>query len=492
MEFNSQFLIDTLPVLVLVFGGLLVMVLDAFKMERTTSALTILSLLLSMTLAIPGVLGSDNMTLTFYNMIYSGGLAGLIHIFLCLSALLSVPFITEYLNKNGQQAIQGEINSLILFSVIGMNMLATANDLVVMFIGLEIMSVCLYIMAGSFKRDLRSNEAGLKYFLLGAFTTGFLLYGIALIYGMTGTTMLHKIAQASPNLISDKFPMLFYPALFLLVTGFLFKLGAFPFHVWSPDVYTGAPTPMVGFMATGSKMASVIALGMVLNALLPSYDKINYFIALLAVLSMIYGNIVAAQQTNIKRLLAYSSISHTGYMLLGVAAGPEGYKSAIFYMLTYTFMTIAAFALISAIETREEDLNYENWKGIGTKNTAFGILFSVLLFSLAGMPPLAGFIAKYFVFLSAVKGGWITFAVIGILSSVIGAYYYLRVLVMMYFEKPQSEPLMSSAPALSSFVLASVGLLALLVVLIGIYPSPINQYLDLLYGKAGLFARLIM
>lgn len=371
-------------------------------------------------------------------------------------------------------------------------MLATANDLVVMFIGLEIMSVCLYIMAGSFKRDLRSNEAGLKYFLLGAFTTGFLLYGIALIYGMTGTTMLHKIAQASPNLISDKFPMLFYPALFLLVTGFLFKLGAFPFHVWSPDVYTGAPTPMVGFMATGSKMASVIALGMVLNALLPSYDKINYFIALLAVLSMIYGNIVAAQQTNIKRLLAYSSISHTGYMLLGVAAGPEGYKSAIFYMLTYTFMTIAAFALISAIETREEDLNYENWKGIGTKNTAFGILFSVLLFSLAGMPPLAGFIAKYFVFLSAVKGGWITFAVIGILSSVIGAYYYLRVLVMMYFEKPQSEPLMSSAPALSSFVLASVGLLALLVVLIGIYPSPINQYLDLLYGKAGLFARLIM
>jgi len=490
MEFNSQFLIDTLPVLSLLGFGLLVMLLDAYKNDKVTSFVSILGILISMILAIPGVVASEEMVLTFYNEIYSGGLAGLIHIFLCISGIVSIPFITDYLKKNNQSHLQGEVFALILFSLIGMNLLATANDLIITFIGLEIMSVSLYILAGSFKKDLRSNEAALKYFLLGAFASAFLLFGISLVYGMTGTTMLNKIASASPTLIHDKFPVLFYPALALIAVGFLFKLSAFPFHVWTPDVYTGAPTPLVGFMATGSKMASVIAFGFILNSLLPqSGDKLSQLIAILAVLSMIYGNIVAAQQKNIKRLLAYSSISHSGYMLLGVAGGPEGYKAAILYMLIYTFMTVAAFALISSIENSEDDLNYENWKGLGVKNIPFGVIMSVLMFSLAGFPPLAGFIGKYFVFLAAVKGGYTAHAVVGILTSVVGAYYYLRVLVTMFFEKP-TDGTETKSLNISNSILVPIAVLAIVILIIGILPSPITSYLDILYGKAGFFAKL--
>lgn len=490
MEFNSQFLIDALPVLSLLGFGLLVMLLDAYKNEKITSLVTIVGILVSMFFAIPGIVAPEEMRLSFYNVIYAGGLAGLIHIFLCISGLVSIPFITDYLNKQNQIHLQGEIFALILFSLIGMNLLATANDLIMTFIGLEIMSVCLYILAGSFKKDLRSNEAGLKYFLLGAFASAFLLFGISLIYGMTGTTLLDRIASIDPNLIKDKFPVLFYPALALIAIGFLFKLSAFPFHVWTPDVYSGAPTPIVGFMATGSKMASVIAFGFILSSLLPhSGDKLAQILAILAVLSMIYGNIVAAQQKNIKRLLAYSSISHTGYMLLGVAGGPEGYKAAIFYMLIYTFMTVAAFALIASIETSEEDLNYENWKGIGIKNVSFGVIMSILMFSLAGFPPLAGFISKYFVFLAAVKGGFAAHAVVGILTSVVGAYYYLRVLVTMFFEKPASESEIKSL-SISNGILLPIFILAAILIIIGIMPAPITSYLDILYGKAGFFANL--
>jgi len=490
MEFNNQFLVDTLPVLSLVAFGLLVMLLDAFKNEKLTSITTIAGILISMILAIPGLIIPQEMTLTFYNEVYAGGLAGLIHILLCLSGIISVPFISEYLKKQNQTHLQGEIFALIIFSLIGMSLLATANDLMMTFIGLEIMSVSLYILAGSFKRDLRSNEAALKYFLLGAFASAFLLLGISLLYGMTGTTLLDRIASISPNLIKDKFPVLFYPALTLIAVGFLFKLSAFPFHIWTPDVYTGSPTPLVGFMATGSKMASVIAFGFILSSVLPhSGDKLSQIIALLAVLSMIYGNIVAAQQKNIKRLLAYSSISHTGYMLLGVAGGPEGYKAAIFYMLIYTFMTIAAFALISSIENSEEDLNYENWKGYGLKNIPFGIMMSIMMFSLAGFPPLAGFIGKYFVFLAAVKGGYTAHAVVGILTSVIGAYYYLRVLVSMYFEKPTQEYEQKTL-TINNSILIPIAILALIILIIGVLPAPISSYLDILYGKAGFLAKM--
>ncbi len=490
MEFNSQFILDTLPALSLLGFGLIVMLLDAFKNEKITSVVTILGILISMLLAVPGVVIPEEIRLTFYNQIYTGGLAGLIHILLCLSGLLSVPFITDYLQKNNQTHLQGEIFSLILFSSVGMNLLATANDLMMTFIGLEIMSVSLYILAGSFKKDLRSNEASLKYFLLGAFASAFLLLGISMVYGMTGTTMLDRITTIDPNLIKDKFPVLFYPAIALIAIGFLFKLSAFPFHVWTPDVYTGAPTPLVGFMATGSKMASVIAFGFILNSLLPqSGDKLSQVIAILALLSMIYGNIVAAQQQNIKRLLAYSSISHTGYMLLGVAGGPEGYKAAIFYMLIYTFMTIAAFALISSIENKEEDLNYQNWSGLGVKNIAFGLIMSILMFSLAGFPPFAGFIGKYFVFLSAVKGGFVVHAVIGILTSVVGAYYYLKVLVTMFFEKPKDN-IQPKTLKIRKNILIPIMVLALIIVIIGIIPAPISSYLDILYGKAGFLAKL--
>jgi len=483
MNFNTDYLVYSLPMLVLLITGLGLMLLDAFNKKSALPAVTALGILISMGLAIPGLVIPQENVLIYNGMITAGGLSGLIHIFLSFSALLSIFFIDEFFKKNN--VYHGDIFAILVFALIGMIMMSTANDLIIVFIGLEIMSICLYIMAGSYKHDPKSNESALKYFLLGAFTTGFLLYGMTLIYGMTGTTQLSKMATLDMPGIRDKFSALFYPGLGLLLIGFLFKVAAFPFHNWTPDVYQGAPTPMAGFMATGSKMAAFITLGNIMFRLIPAdSEKIITILAMLALISMWYGNIVAAQQTNLKRMLAYSSISHTGYLLLGICGGPEGYKAVTFYMLTYTFMTIGAFGLISVLESKHEDAELANYRGLGIKYPLLGILMSVLMFSMAGFPPFAGFIGKYLVFLSAIKAKLTWYAALGILSSVVGAWYYLRVIVTMYFVKPEGneEPLAFPA-GLNPTILSAIAIVVLLFVL-GVYPAPIATYLDVLSGAA--------
>jgi NADH-quinone oxidoreductase subunit N len=484
-------LLAALPLLVLLLTGLVAMLLDAFKAEAALPYLTGGGIILSCLLALPLGEGA-NYSLHFNRMIAFGGLASLNHIFLSLAAFFSIFFIEDYFRKRREHV--AEAYALILFATIGMIMMANANDLVIVFIGLEIMSVCLYILAALFPRNLRSIESGMKYFLLGAFATGFLLYGIAMIYGLSGlnanigpTTQLDQLGQMIDQISGSA---LFYIAIALILIGFSFKIAAFPFHSWTPDVYTGAPTPMAGFMATGSKMAAFIALAQFMYHIMPlADDKIINFLALMSIVSMLYGNIVAVQQTNVKRMLAYSSIAHTGYLLLGICAGKVGYMAVIFYMVIYTFMTLGAFGVISMIEKEDEDSEMSRWKGLGMRRPWLGVAMSTFLFSLAGMPPLAGFMGKYFVFGSAIASGLYVLATIGILTSVIGAYYYLRLIVVMYFQKPgEGQAVCAPATEIHPQVVPMIGAVALMVLLIvlGMFPSLIEVSLDALFSGAGL------
>jgi NADH:ubiquinone oxidoreductase subunit 2 (chain N) len=278
----------------------------------------------------------------------------------------------------------------------------------------------------------------------------------------------------------------FYPGAALFMVGLLFKIAAFPFHSWTPDVYTGAPTAVVGFMGTGSKMAAFITLSTFMYHAVPHADhRLPYLIAALALSSMIYGNVVAVQQTNIKRMLAFSSIAHTGYLLLGVLSGPLGYMSVVFYMIIYTFMTVGAFGIIAAVEKKEEDNELENWKGLGLRQPVLGAAMSIFMFSLAGMPPLAGFMGKYSIFVSAIKADVIIGSILGILTSVIGAYYYLRVIVYMYFLKPDQERTESVLPA-GRGTLAGAVILSLVLLVLGVFPSLVFRYLDIFTSVDGL------
>lgn len=481
MQFNIQDLILTLPLAMLVVTGLLLMISDAFNLKSVLPWLTGLGLLGSIVLAFPTGGEAEMLTPVYNNMFFTGGLASFVHISLCLGALFSLFFIEDFFKRHNRSI--DEIYALLVFAVIGMIMLANSNDLTVTFIGLETMSICLYIMAGLFKTDAGSNEAGMKYFLLGSFASAFLLFGMSMIYGITGTTQIsgmnHADLQGSP---------LFLPGVLFILIGFLFKVSAFPFHNWTPDVYQGTPTPLTGFMATASKTASFIALGMFIHQAVPVLEgKLFWILVGAAVVSMVYGNIVAARQTNLKRLLAYSSIAHSGYVLLGLASGKEGFIAVIFYAFIYTIMNVGAFGIIGMYERESGDSEVSRWNGLGLRKPWFGVAMSIFLFSLAGIPPLAGFMSKYQVFFAAVRSELYVAAVIGVLASVVGAYYYIRVIVNMYFTKEEGESALIQ-PSCAASPVAGVVLLAALTLLLGIFPSPVYTWIEALFQGSGLLA----
>ena len=478
VQFNPADLIASAPLLVLLVLGLVLMLIDAFGSYKWLPWVTGVGLLASAALAWPGWVVGATSQLHYSGMIAFGGLSSVIHLLICLTALFAVFFISDYFTRLGEPI--GEAFALLVFGVMGMVMLATGNSLIVVFIGLEVMSVCLYVMAALFKRELRSNEAGLKYFLLGSFATGFLLYGIALIYGITGTMELDAIRRFMLNPYVDR-TLLFYPAFGLVLVGFLFKIAAFPFHAWTPDVYTGTPTPLAGFMAGSSKLAAFVAFSFFLYHLMPTPDaKVLTVLGVLAVASMAYGNIVAARQTNLKRMLAFSSIAHTGYVLLGLCAGPAGYSAVLFYMFVYAVMTIGAFGVIAVVEQAEGDAELERWRGLGQRHPWLAIAMSVFLFSLAGVPPVAGFMSKYLIFSAAVNAELYVLAVIGVLTSVVGAYYYLRVIVFMFFRSGEGAEA-GQRTALNRGTLAGALALGLILIVLGVLPTLVSGVLDQLY-----------
>ncbi len=350
--------------------------------------------------------------------------------------LLSEPFLRR------DDVEQPEYYSLLLFATAGMMLLAAGLDLITLFLGIEVLSISLYILAGYRRGSDASNEAAMKYFLLGAFASAILLYGIALTYGATATTNLGQIADALTNSEGVLPGGMLLAGMALILVGFAFKVALVPFHMWTPDVYEGAPTPITAFMSAGPKAAAFAAfLRTFFVAFGPIHGDWNMLLSVLAALTMTVGNVAAIAQTNVKRMLAYSSIAHSGYVLVGfVAGGNAGATGAIFYLLAYTAMTLGAFAVVILIEHRGRGGNeLKDFAGIGFRYPLIGAMLALFMISLSGIPPTVGFVGKLFLFGAAVQSKHYWLAVIGVLNSAVSVFYYLRLLVLMYMKEPAEE-----------------------------------------------------
>ncbi|HTW87278.1 MAG TPA: NADH-quinone oxidoreductase subunit N [Candidatus Binataceae bacterium] len=394
--------------------------------------------------------------------------AAIFELLILMSSAVVILMSIEYVPVMGLSA--AEYYALILFATLGMMLMAAGADLIVIFIGFEIMSISVYVLAGFLRRNLKSNEAALKYFMLGAFSTAFLLYGIALVYGATGTIKLGPISAALSGPMAAN-PLLL-SGLGLMLVGFGFKVAAVPFHMWTPDAYEGAPTPVTAFMAVGVKLgafAGFIRIFMV--HLGPVSIHWTAVLWVIAALTMTLGNLAALMQTNIKRMLAYSAIAHAGYLLVGMtAAGSQAGGAIIYYLLGYAFTNLGAFAVVIALERRgvEGDL-ITDYRGLATRHPVLAAAMALFLFSLTGIPPLAGFVGKFYIFSAALNAGLVGLVIIAVINSVVSAYYYVSVIVAMYVLEGGVEfgPL-DSRPAL----IAALSVAAIATVLIGIYPNP--------------------
>ena len=358
----------------------------------------------------------------------------------CGIAALSVLLSWDYVKR--MRINQAEYYALLLAATLGMIVMSASNDLITIFLGLELMSLALYVLVGFRRSRLESNEAAMKYFLLGAFASGFLLYGIALLYGATGTTHLERMAAflAGSPLLSN--PLLLMGGLLVLV-GLGFKVAAVPFHMWTPDAYEGAPTTVTGYMSAGAKAAGFAALLRLALVALPDLQASwKPVLIAIAALTMTVGNVTALLQTNLKRMLAYSSIAHAGYVLVAVVAGGnEGAAAAVFYLAIYSLMNLGAFGIVALLgRDQDEPVLLSDLAGLGFKNPALAFALTIFMLSLGGIPPTAGFMGKFYVFRAAVQAGQIPLVIVGVLNSVVSIFYYLRVTVALYMEQPAGEP----------------------------------------------------
>ncbi|MBS1259463.1 MAG: NAD(P)H-quinone oxidoreductase subunit 2 [Candidatus Scalindua arabica] len=458
------------PIIIITIFAMIILAMDVFFKKTFRDSLGYLTFLV---VALTGMVAGTQLGDTVYsfsNMFVVDNFSVLFNLIFLISTGIVILLSVRYTMQEGIN--NGEYYTLILFATMGMMLMAGGADLLTIFLGLEIMSISLYVLAG-FRRDsVRSNEASLKYFLLGAFATCFLLYGIAMLYGATGTTNIKEIAAFLANNPSLSNPMII-AATSLLVVGFGFKVACVPFHKWTPDVYEGAPTAITAFMSVGPKAAAFAAFARVFLVALPDVGQ-NWSIILwvLAALTMTVGNLVAIAQTNIKRMLAYSSIAHAGYALMAIIAGGDfGPASLVFYMLAYTFMNLGAFAVVIVLGRKgEENANIEDYSGLGFKHPVLAVAMCIFMFSLAGIPPFVGFIGKFYIFSAAIKNGFIVLAVIGVVNSVISVYYYLRVSVVMYMKTPVRE---FSPLSLSPFMILALILTVWGTIQLGIFPGKI-------------------
>jgi NADH-quinone oxidoreductase subunit N len=415
--------------------AMLVLLVDfAIPREKKawTGLLSLFGIFIAFT-AVPGLWGVEKTA--FGGMLIQDNYALFFKIIFMTAAALIILISMGYLKEEG--VIHAEYYPLILLATMAMMLMASAGDLLMLYLSLETMAVTIYVLVGFLKRDKKSSEAALKYLLLGAFTSGILLYGIALIYGLTGTTNLQGIAQylSQANLMRDPTLML---AMIFLVAGFGFKIAAVPFHMWAPDVYEGAPTAITAFMSIAPKAAGFAILVRVFMMALPSLrlDWVVLFYTL-SVLTMTLGNVVAIAQKNIKRMLAYSSIAHAGYILIGLVVGDQmGISAVLFYLLTYLFMNLGAFAVVILLCRRGvKGDNIEDFRGLAYYAPWASAAMLVFLLSLTGIPPTAGFVGKYYLFAAAIKSKYYVLAVIAALNSAISLYYYMRVVMVMYMSE---------------------------------------------------------
>ena len=473
-------ILSFLPGIIVAVAGLLVVLMNAFKGSgRAVYWLSIVAVLAALGFAVQDVLEPAGDA--FNNMLLVGGTASFGSVVVLFATLFVLLISDEYLESIDHN--YGEIYALVLFATTGMLALAGANNLLMVFLGIETMSICLYVMAGIIREERAGAESALKYFLLGAFSTGFLLYGMSLLYGSTGSLELTEIGANA-----DK-GVLFWAGSALLLVGFFFKIAAVPFHMWTPDVYQGTPTTLTAFMATASKSATFVAFILVLSRLFPNYSgDLDYVLRLIAILTMIIGNLIALVQDNVKRMLAYSSIAHAGYILVGLATGTAaGFSAVLYYLMAYSIMNVGAFAVVAYYE-RQKGLDFsdvENYAGLGYQQPLMSVTLSIFLFSLAGIPATVGFIGKYQVFAAAIQSGFIGLTIIGVLASVASVYYYLRVMVYLYMREPQEATVMNKPGAKYQFALV---VLALLTIYFGIAPGGISELLSSFYQSGGMAA----
>jgi NADH-quinone oxidoreductase subunit N len=466
-----------LPTAQLLVTALVVMLRDLFIEEHEPKRILVFLSLVGIglaageTLALWGVQES-----AFHDSIVLDNFAHYFALIFMLAAGLTILSSIDYVRQAG--IYEGEFYALVLFATVGMMLMAAANDLMVFFLGLETMSIAVYVLTGMWRTNSRSSEAAMKYFLMGAFATGFLLYGIALIYGATGSTNLELISDYLAEQPSE-WPLYLIGGGFLLLIGFAFKVGAVPFHFWVPDVYEGAPTPVTGFMSVAVKAAAFAAWARILLHKLSALDSDWLFpLWVITIGTMTLGNLLAITQSSVKRMLAYSSIAHAGYLLIAIVVGAEwGGLPLLFYVLTYSFMTIGAFAVLSCLsEADNQRENYRDFAGLGFKRPFLGLAMSLFMLSLAGFPPLGGFAGKFYVFRAAVLSGHIGLAIIGVLNSLLSVIYYLRVIVAMYMEEGGAEG--------KSFRQASAVYVAIAVAVIG------TLYLGILPASALNWSRI--
>jgi len=459
-------LVPALPEIVLAIGAMLLLMVGAFRGERATNGIDGTAILLLMLTGLIVIWLPPGKLVTFGGSFVVDEFARFLKLLALTGSAVAILMSSNYLAAEKQQKFEYSI--LILLSTTGMMMLISAADLIALYLGLELMSLALYVVAAINRDSVRSTEAGLKYFVLGALSSGMLLYGASLVYGFTGTVSFTGIAKAAGQ---GNLGLVF--GLVFLFAGFCFKVSAVPFHMWTPDVYEGAPTPITAFFAAAPKVAGIAMFVrvtiMAFPGVLTQWQQIVVFVA---IASMALGAFAAIGQRNIKRLMAYSSIGHMGFALVGLAAGTaEGVQGVLVYMAIYVTMTLGTFACILSMRRDGQMVeSIADLAGLARTSPTMAFFLAMLLFSLAGIPPLAGFFAKFYVFLAAIKAGLFTLAVIGVVTSVVGAYYYLTIVKIMYFDEPAKafEPMPHELKA----VLGVTGLFNLLFF---VYPSPLVE-----------------
>ena len=464
--FTSADFIGIAPEIILTVTALSILTLEMFRVSRTGIILLVAAMGLFLAGGASSNIGGDERIL-FGGMLVLNRFSMFFDFLYISIGLITLIFSYGYLEKRGS-ASRGEYPALILFAIIGMMLMTRANDLIIVFLGLELLSLSLYVLVGFLRQDHFSNESGLKYLLLGAFSTGFFLFGAAMTYGATGTTNYNGIVFAITNktILSNIY---LFMGIGLLLIGFAFKVALAPFHMWSPDVYQGAPTPVTGFLCTAPKAAGFGALIILFNR---AFVEIHYqwqdIFWILSVLTMIVGNVTALVQSNVKRMLAFSSISHAGFLVMGLLILNETSISAVlFYLVVYSVINLGAFAIVTAAEKEEKGLEFEDYRGMAVQHPWLSAAMTIFMLSLAGFPPTAGFIAKYGLFSAAVSQGYIWLVIIGVINTLISVYYYLRLVVNMYMQKEEGALI----PSYNMLAIGLVGLMALLMIALGIIPG---------------------
>lgn len=464
-------LVPVIPELLLVLGAVVLLMVGVFRGERFVQVINAaaIAILLLVAITIP-FLPRGTLT-TFSGSFVVDDFARFLKILALIGSAVTIVMSTHYFTIERREPFEYPI--LIMLSTLGMMMLISANDLIALYLGLELMSLALYVVAAIHRDSVRATEAGLKYFVLGALSSGMLLYGASLVYGYTGAVSFDAIAHATTERVETG--LLF--GLVFLLAGFCFKVSAVPFHMWTPDVYEGAPTPVTAFFAAAPKVAGI---AMFIRGTIVAFPGIGtqwqQIVVFVAIASMLLGSFAAIGQRNFKRLMAYSAISQMGFALIGLAAGTEeGVRGLLVYMAIYVAMTIGTFAVILSMRRgRALVENVSDLSGLSRTHPTMAFFLAMLLFSLAGIPPLAGFFAKFYVFLAAIKAGLYALAVIGVLASVVGAYYYLAIIKIMYFDEAAErfEPM----PAELKVVLGVAGLFNLLFF---VFPGPLVEQAEI-------------